>query len=156
MSPTGIALKRPDMKKLYIATVLVITSLASIQCSKNKSAEQPTASLLTAKAWIFDEVTEYDPGDAPQVLYKRNGSSNIVDFSKADIQFLADGTFQFNDEMDSYNGKWKLLTNTSLQLVQDGTGDSEIFTDLSVTGTSLSMKQNDGASYSIQKYIPKP
>ena len=131
--------------------------MATMQCSKNKSAEHPTTSLLTAKTWIFDVVTVYEQGNPPTVLYQRNGSSNYVDFSKAEAQFLSDGTFQFKDDVNgSMQGKWKLLDDTKLQIVQDGTGDAEIFTDLSVTGSSLSMKQTDGSSYTIQKYISKP
>lgn len=139
-----------------MAALLVVTSMVTTQCSKNKSLEHPTTSLLTAKTWIFDEVTVFDQNDPPQILYKRNRTTNYVDFSKAEAQFQADGTFLLKDFVNGdFQGKWKLLDDTKLQIVQDGTGDSEVFTDLSVSGSSLSMKQTDGSSYTIQKYIPK-
>jgi hypothetical protein len=146
------------MKKFNLI-ILVIISVTAFHCSKDKSVQQsPNTTMLTGKTWIFEEITEYEHGYPPEVIYKRGAAFNPIDLSQAEHHFNTDGTFTYKNEQGiAGTGTWKLLNGGSrLELTENSTHESQIFTELKISASAMSFRVDEDQDYSIIKYVPKP
>jgi hypothetical protein len=150
--------KSVNFLTLFIIILLGAATLFS--CQKEQAAETPATpeSLLKAKTWIYDELTEYETGYPPEIIYKKGGVYNQLDLSRVETKFLDNGVWQYIDPFGrNGSGSWKLLANnTIIEFRSPATNSPEIGNEFMVTSTTFSYKDVESTGYSIHKLIPKP
>lgn len=142
---------------LFTIILLVVSMLVS--CKKEQAAETPATpeTLLKATTWIFDEITGYETGYPPEIIYKKGGANNQLDLSRAETKFLDNDVWQYIDPNGvNRTGSWKLVANnTKIEFRSPATNSPEIGDEFTVTSTAFSYKVVESNGYSIHKLIPK-
>ena len=106
---------------LFFVTIFIIVQA----CKKNDSAPPPPSKmeLLTANVWIYDSIYR-NWGQANQILiYARDSSFNIVDYSQNKIKFYTDGTFNEilpNGYLRPTPDTWKMNSDSTVLLTSGG------------------------------------
>lgn len=151
------------MKKATSYSRLIVTVLfcSAILFSCNKPVDEIQATpeqLLKEKTWVYDELTEFETGFPPEVLYKKGSATNPIDLSKVEERFLDNSVWQFTDPLGAVNtGSWVLLdNNTKIEFRIPRTGPAEIGEEFKVSTPGFSFKTVEATGYSIHKLIPKP
>jgi hypothetical protein len=151
------------MKKVTVSLKFFATALFGaiilFSCKKPDDVTPLTPDqLLKAKTWVYDELTEYETGFPPEVLYKKGAATNPLDLSKVEEKFLDNAVWQYTDPFGAANaGTWLLLdNNTKIQFTIPRTGPTETGLEVKITATTFSFKTVEATGYSIHKLIPKP
>lgn len=146
------------MKKILLAATILLAGI--ISCKKPVDDIKPLTpeALLKSKTWVYDELTEYETGFPPEVLYKKGGAANLLDLSKVEQKFADNSVWQYVDPNGAVgSGSWKLLeNNTKIEFRIPATSSPEIGQEFKITASTMSYKTVEATGYSIHKLIPKP
>ncbi len=135
--------------KLSIVMVVAVVSFFT-SCKKDEvvAPQTPAQSLLSAKTWQMEEVTDYYGGIADKI-YKKGASNNQDDYSLVRQKFNANGTITYTDQFGTQgsDGLWELQSNnTKIKLSLPSMGLTVLCDDFTVTANSFSYKLKSSAT----------
>jgi hypothetical protein len=132
-------------------TPIIITAIAFvflIGCSKTDSTPAKTKTEIITKTWNVQQL-DGEIGTLKVTAYTKGATNNIVDFSKFQFVFTADGKYTQTDQNSTKtNGTWVFTNNEANIALTDGTTKTVATWNLdTITDTSLILKHNiDGGN----------
>jgi hypothetical protein len=147
-----------NIVKTAATALLGIAFLASCKKSTDETPAPTAQTLLTAKTWQMEKVTEVRTG-SPTVIYQRGATANQEDFSLVRQRFNSNGTMDYTDEdgNSGTNARWELLeNNTRLKITFGGFGVS--FEQFTITANQFSYKSPfaTASDYVLYTFTPVP
>jgi hypothetical protein len=144
------------MKKSIKFFAILAISAWGVSCSSSSSDATPASKtdLLTGKTWIIDEVSGPNPltGSGTIVIYKKGGTGNLIDFSKASLSFSKPDKYTGVDQDGvAESGTWKFVNGETAIESTDSKGVKSTATISKLTSSNLDVTQ-DGATL---KMIPR-
>jgi hypothetical protein len=150
-------MKKNNLKTIIIA-LLGIAFLASCKKAANETPAPTAQTMLTAKTWQMEKVTEVRT-NTPTVVYQRGAATNQEDFSLVRQRFNSNGTMDYTDEngISGTNAHWELLdNNTRLKMTFGGFGVS--FEQFTISANQFSYKSPfaTATDYVLYTFTPAP
>ena len=148
-----------------ICTAIIASTLFLSSCTKayeltedsvQSDATTEKISKLTEKTWMVDELREKDLGTSDILVYKRGGTSNLVDIGQIRFKFNQNNTVDYTDYTGIKNSNitWKAMDGFSkLLLIEKQSSDSLEFTNVSFSGNTMTYKITDANTVSTYKMI---
>ncbi len=140
-------------KSIKFFAILALGTWAASCSSSSDATPASKTDMLTGKTWIIDEVAGPNPlTGSTIVLYKRGGTGNVMDFSKASISFSKPDKYT-SVEIDgsTESGTWKFTNGETVIESTNTKGEKTTATISKLTSSNLDVTQ-DGA---VLKMIPR-
>lgn len=150
---------KKNIAKTIAFALLGIATLASCKKSADETPAPTPASMLTAKTWQMERVTEVHTGIPNNIIYQRGATNNQEDFSLVRQRYNANGTVDYTDEngFSGSNARWELLdNNTRLKMTFGGFGVT--FDQFTISAAQFSYKSPfaTATDYVLFTFTPVP